>query len=433
MAEIPTLHNVGGFGSVNSGRKPKSHMSPRGGLPGGGHSFNKPAWMGGFNVPFMIVLTIIVLFGLIVCHSAVSENEQYSFSRQLVGLAIGLVCFAVVYFYDYKVFERLTIPLLVITVIMILSPHLPVIGVEAMGARSWVKLGMQFQPGEFAKVTVILFAASLLAKYEGKLDDFKEYCKVCGLLAIPFVCILTQPDLGTGLVYLVISAVVVIMGGAKARYVLATVALIVVAFLALLAVDELLKTTSSDGTVEYKLLKNYQRSRLFVFLNQGDADSSSDSYNLNQAMIAIGSGGLFGKGLGGATQSTLGFLPEAPTDFIFCVLSEELGFVGALSLLVLYGFLLFFTIKIGHDSGDLFGMLICLGVSAMWFFQILENIGMCIGVMPITGIPLPFVSYGSSFMIVNFTCSGLVANVWRKSLAVGGSSMSKGVKYAKTI
>ncbi|WP_231961711.1 rod shape-determining protein RodA [Phoenicibacter congonensis] len=425
MAKLPTLDNVGGFSPTGGKHK---HVRK---IPAPGAKL--PFWLSAINVPLLIVLFLLVSYGLLICYSAVSENDEYSFMRQMMGLGIGIVCCLAAYFYDYKVFEKMTIPLLILTVAMILSPHLPVIGVEAMGARSWVKIGMQFQPGELAKVTVILYGASLMAKYGGKLDDFKEYCKVAGMLAIPFICILTQPDLGTGLVYLVISAVVVIMGGARARYVLMTVGLIIVAFLALLALDEVLKTTASDGTVEYKLLKNYQRNRLFVFLNQGGTDTSSEGYNLHQAMIAIGSGGFFGKGLGGATQSTLGFLPEAPTDFIFCVLCEELGFVGALVLLALYAALLYLTMRIGRDSGDLFGMLICLGISAMWFFQILENIGMCCGVMPITGIPLPFVSYGSSFMIVNFTCCGLVANVWRKSIAGGGSTMSKGVKYAKTI
>ena len=419
MANIPTLQNVGGFVPQN----PRSHKKHE-------RKIKLPSFLTTCNFALLAILFLLVTYGLIICASAVEGNEQYSFFRQLLGLAIGIIVFLIIRFLNYKVIERLTTPLLIVTVVLILLPFVPGIGVEAMGARSWVKLGMQFQPGEFAKVTVILFAASLVSKYRGKLDDLKEYCKCVGLLAIPFICILAQPDLGTGLVYLVISAIVVTVGGAKGRYVLGTVLLIVIAFLALLAVDEVLKTQTSDGTVEYKLLKNYQRNRLFVFLNQSDSDTSSEGYNLHQAMIAIGSGGAFGKGLGQATQSSLGFLPEAPTDFIFCVLCEELGFVGAIGLIILYLSLIFLTLKIGRESGDLFGMLICVGVSAMWLFQILENIGMCCGVMPITGIPLPFVSYGSSFMIVNFSCCGLVANVWR--VANGNSlNRTKDVKHAK--
>lgn len=425
MAKLPTIGHVGGAGMGQH-----KHANVGGGFGGG---FQLPGFLSKMNVPFFGVMFLLVVYGLIVCASAISGDADYSLTNQLFGIFLGIVVCVAIYHFNYKIFETLTIPLLVVTVLLILSPFLPGIGVEAMGARSWVRIGIRFQPGELAKITVILFAASLMAKYGGRLDDLKEYCKVIIQLAIPFVCIMAQPDLGTGLVYFIISGVVVVVGGAKGRYIIGTIILIVIAFLALLGIDELLKTELADGTFEYKLLKNYQRNRLFVFLNAEGIDTSDEGYNLQQAMIAIGSGGLFGKGLGNGTQSTLGFLPEAPTDFIVCVLCEELGFVGALILLALYAGLLYQTIKIGRESGSFFGMLICIGVSAMWLFQILENIGMCCGIMPITGIPLPFVSYGSSFMVVNFACVGLVANVWRLSRTGGVREKSKDVQYAKTI
>ena len=140
-------------------------------------------------------------------------------------------------------------------------------------------------------------------------------------------------------------------------------------------------------------------------------------YNLKQAKIAIGSGGLFGKGLGNATQSALGFLPEAPTDFVFCTVAEQLGFVGVLFLLALYAGLFYFAIRMAQETESLFGKLIIAGICGMWLFQILENIGMCCGLMPITGIPLPFVSFGSSFMMVNFACVGLICSVWSREQA----------------
>ena len=141
-------------------------------------------------------------------------------------------------------------------------------------------------------------------------------------------------------------------------------------------------------------------------------DTSGDGYNLQQAKIAIGSGGLFGKGFMNATQSSLGFLPEAPTDFVFCVLAEEFGFVGAFVLLCMYLCLLISSLRIARASQSLFGMIVVVCIVGMWCFQIFENIGMDIGLMPITGIPLPFVSYGSSFMLVNFVCLGLIGSVW---------------------
>lgn len=367
--------------------------------------------------PFFIVCIILVSFGLLVCWSAVQTDADYSFSRQLMGVAMGIVACMVLWMFDYRKFGAMTYPLLAVSVILILSPHLPVIGRTVMGATSWIYIGMQVQPGEFAKVTVVLFAASLLARYNGRLDSAREYCKCVCLLLVPFLAIMTQPDLGTGLVYLFISAIVLVMGGARVRYLLITLGLFIAAIAAVFALDEVLKYQLEDGTWEYRLLKNYQRSRLFVFMNQDSLSSTDDGYNLQQAMIAIGSGGLSGKGLGSSTQSSLGFLPEAPTDFIFCVLAEELGFIGVIVLLALYAALIAISIHIARTCGNLFGMLIVCAIVGMWLFQILENIGMCCGLMPITGIPLPFVSYGSSFMMVNFAMLGLISSVYSHEMA----------------
>ncbi len=363
-------------------------------------------------VPLAIVIVLLLAYGLLVCWSATDADPDYSFARQLAGVAMGLVAMAVIWAFDYRKLADLHMVMLVVSVVLILSPHLPVIGVTTMGATSWIKVGIQLQPGEFAKVTIVLFAAGLLARYDGRLDDAKEYAKCVGLLLVPFLCIMTQPDLGTGLVYLFISAVALVMAGARPRYLLVTLVVMVAGIAAIFAVDELLKYQLPDGSYEYRLLKQYQRSRLFVFMNQDNLEATDDGYNLKQAMIAIGSGGLFGKGLGSSTQSHLGFLPEAPTDFIFCVLAEEFGFVGVAALLALYIALVVLSLRIARRSSSLFGMLIVCSIVGMWLFQILENIGMCCGLMPITGIPLPFVSYGSSFMLVNFAMVGLIGSVY---------------------
>ncbi len=402
MAELPQIHSV---------HKSQRALGSRGSHRSQGRP-ERPPLIALVNWPFLLVIALVVSYGLLVCWSAVQGDTDYSFNRQLAGVGAGLVIMTVLWRFDYRRLANMTTALLVINIVLILLPHVPGLGTTAgMGARSWIKIGMQVQPGEFAKVTVVLFAASLLARYQGTLDDWREYCKVLGLLLVPFACIMTQPDLGTGLVYMAISAVVLVMGGAKARYLLLTVAAGVAAIAAVFAVDELLKYQLPDGTWEYRLLMNYQRGRLLVFLNP-EADPSGDGYNLAQAKIAIGSGGLFGKGLLNATQSTHGFLPEAPTDFIFCVLAEELGFVGVVALIALYAALIAICLSIARAADDLFGMLIVMGVVGMWLFQILENIGMDVGLMPITGIPLPFVSYGSSFMVVNFALIGLIGSVW---------------------
>ena len=375
------------------------------------------------NLPFVIVATLLVLYGLLVVFSAVSTDEDYTFSRQLAGVAIGLVVMALVWAFDYRRLSEYTTLFIIVNVVLILSPHLPIIGVNTMGATSWVKIGPlpQLQPGEFAKITVILLDASIMARYQGRLDDPREYLKAVGLMLIPFVCIMTQPDLGTGLVYLFIAAVALVMGGANWRYLVISLAVGIALIVAVFVIDEVLK----GATGEYKLLKQYQRNRLLVFMNQDSTDLSDEGYNLQQAMIAIGSGGLFGQGYMQGSQHALGILPEAPTDFIFCVLAEELGFVGVITLLALYVALVIIGFRIASASSDMFGLLIVSCIIGMWLFQILENIGMTCGLMPITGIPLPFMSYGSSFMIVNFALLGFMGSVWTR-----GKQNTRRVDYA---
>ncbi|OUO90858.1 rod shape-determining protein RodA [Gordonibacter sp. An230] len=366
------------------------------------------------NLPFVVVIALIVCYGLVIVMSAVANDPDYSFSRQLAGVAAGIVAMIVAWRFDYRRLSDFTTLFLIVNVVLILSPHIPGLGVEAKGAQSWIKLGMQIQPGEFAKVTVILLDASVMARYGGRLDDAREYAKALGIMLVPFFCIMTQPDLGTGLVYLAIAATALVVGGARPKFLLVTLLVGLLAVAAVFALDEVLATRNPDGTVEYKLLKNYQRSRLTVFLDP-DADITGDGYNLRQAQIAIGSGGLFGKGLFQGTQHSLGLLPEAPTDFIFCVLAEELGFFGVMVLMALYAALVLICFRIASASSDLFGALVVMCGVGMWLFQILENIGMDLGLMPITGIPLPFMTYGSSGMVLNFIVLGFIGSVWARN------------------
>ncbi len=357
--------------------------------------------------PLIGVSVLLVCLGLVNVWTAVQGDDDYSFSRQVLGVALGVVAMLIMYSIDYRKLAGFTNLLLLVNVVLILSPHLPIIGVTNMGATSWIKIGMQVQPGEFAKVTVILLDASVMARYGGHLDDPRAYLKALFYIAVPFVCIMTQPDLGTGLVYLVIGGVTLVMGGVRLKFLLVSLAALAGLVIAAFLVDEII----NQATGSYALIQQYQRNRLLVFLDPS-ADTSDSGYNLQQAMIAIGSGGLFGKGFGNATQSSLGFLPEAPTDFIFCVLAEQFGFVGVLVLLGLYLALVLICFRIARKASTGFGMLIVCGVLGMWLFQIMENIGMDIGLMPITGIPLPFMSYGSSFMLVNFALLGLVGSVY---------------------
>lgn len=360
------------------------------------------------NIPLMIVMVVLVSFGLLVVWSATQGSEKYSFSHQLSGVFIGLAFMLLIWRLDYRRFALLTVPLLILDIVLVLMPHMPVIGVTINGASSWVSLfGFQFQPGELAKIVTILFLAALVSKYRGRLDSGKEYLKVVGVLLVLLLGIMSQPDMGTGLVFVAIGAAILFSGGANRKWLLITILVIFIVLVVAFLADPLL-----DQAIGHDVfLKEYQKNRLLVFLNE-DLDPSGVSYNLKQAKIAIGSGGLIGKGFNNATQSGLGFLPEAPTDFVFCVLAEEFGFVGSVGLLTLYGLLFYVVFRIALRTVDPFGSLVIMGIVGMWAFQILQNIGMTCGLMPITGIPLPFISYGSSFMLANFIALGLILSVW---------------------
>jgi len=367
------------------------------------------------NIPLLAIVIALVSLGLLVVWSATIGSEKYSFSHQLLGVLVGVICMLALWRLDYRRFALLTVPLLIFDVLLVLLPHFPVIGVTVNGASSWVLLfGIQFQPGELAKIVTILLLAALVSKYRGRLDSGSEYLKVVGMLVVLILCIMSQPDMGTGLVFVAIGAAILYAGGANRRWLLITVVVILAGIITAFLVDPLL-----DQVVGHDVfLKEYQKNRLLVFLNE-DLDPTGVSYNLKQAKIAIGSGGLIGKGLSNATQSGLGFLPEAPTDFIFCVLAEEFGFLGSIGLLALYGLLFYAIFRIALRTVDPFGSLVIMGIAGMWAFQILQNIGMTCGLMPITGIPLPFISYGSSFMLANFLALGLILSIWAHGSAKG--------------
>jgi rod shape determining protein RodA len=236
----------------------------------------------------------------------------------------------------------------------------------------------------------------VIAQYRGRIDTPKDVLKILGYLALPLALILLQPDLGTGMVFVAITFGMLLIGGMKGRY---------FAYAALVGV------LAVFGVFQSGLLEEYQENRLLVFVDP-TRDPSGAGYNLAQSKIAIGSGGLVGQGLGSGTQSNLNFLPERHTDFIFSVLGEELGFAGVVVLLGLYLALLITALEIAASSKDLLGSLIVAGVISMWTFQILVNAGMTVGLMPITGIPLPFMSFGSSFMVTNLAATGMLLSVW---------------------
>lgn len=358
------------------------------------------------NLPLLVLISLLVLYGSVVVQSATSgmAGGPGLFRRHLIGVVIGLVPMAIAWAIDYRDFKGWLGPLVLLDALLILAPRIPGLGYAAGGATSWLAIGgvRLFQPSEPAKLVTILIMAIVISQYKGRIDSFKDVARVIGYLLVPLGLILLQPDLGTGLVFVAITMGMLLVGGMKPRW-----------FLVFL----LIGAVSVGVVLKADLLKTYQKNRLLVFIDPS-LDPSGAGYNLAQSKIAIGSGGLTGKGLGLSTQGNLNFLPERHTDFIFAVLGEELGFMGALLLLGLYLALLITALEISAQSRDLFGSLIVAGIISMWVFQILENIGMTVGLMPITGIPLPLMSFGSSFMVTNLAATGMLLSVWGRRSGV---------------
>lgn len=363
--------------------------------------------LGGLYLSQLIPALLLVVFGVVVIWSASLTIPEANFPRHLVGIAMGLVGAVLVWRYDYRNLQGMTRTLLIIACILMIAPKIPGLSYSAKGITGWVKvpgIGITFQPSELAKLVVIYLMAALGAQYNGKIESLRDYVRLCAILLVPFGLILLQPDLGTGLVLLVFGATIIICSGAKRSWVLVTIALIVVGAAAIIV------TSMLDGFPH--ILKTYQLNRLIVFVDPS-VDPTNNGYNLQQAKIAVGSGGLLGKGIGGATQAGNGFLPEAQTDFVFALLAEEFGFVGGVVLLGLFAWMILSTILLGMRCESMFGKLVCVGCAAMWTFQVFEEVGMCMGIMPITGIPLPFISYGATSMIAQLMAVGMVQSVWR--------------------
>jgi len=371
------------------------------------------------NWPLIAIVIALSVYGSLMVQSATAGMTGGAglFKRHLLGLAIGMVPLVVAWAFDYRKLQGWIGPLIFLDALLILSPRIPGLGTTAKGATSWLSIaGIRlFQPSEPAKLLTIVVMAAIIATYKGKIERPADLAKVLGILAIPLGLIMLQPDLGTGMVFIAITAGMLLIGGLRPRWFLILGIASVVLVGGLLSANTALDKALNRDV----LIKQYQLNRLLVFVDPS-RDPKGAGYNLEQSKIAIGSGELAGKGLGSGTQSNLRFLPEPHTDFIFSVTAEEMGFLGAVVLLGLYLALLVIALEIAASSRDLFGSLIVAGIIAMWTFQILENMGMTIGLMPITGIPLPFMSFGSSFMVTNMAAVGMLLSVWTRRQGVSG-------------
>lgn len=341
---------------------------------------------------------LIVSLGLLVLYSsgikAGEVKSEIDASRQFLYAGIGLLAGIVVARIDYRVFKSYAVVLYVLMVVSLAAVDF--IGFSALGAQRWISIGFfQFQPSEFAKLALILVLAAYYSNVYSRSHQIRYFIYSIIILAVPMMLVVIQPDLGTGLVLFVIWLSMTLASRVKKRYLIAGAAAGAVSL-----------------PIVYSLLAPYQQNRIDVLLNP-QADKLGTGYNVTQAIIAVGSGGWTGRGLSSGSQSQLNFLPSQHTDFIFAVLAEKLGFLGAALAIILYGILIIRIYILSTESMDRFGSFICIGTASMLLFHVLINIGMNMGIMPVTGIPLPLISAGGTSMLTNFLILGVVLSVAR--------------------
>jgi rod shape determining protein RodA len=350
-------------------------------------------------IGLLFIGTLLVYAGTREWFRSYDLDPEYYLKRHTLNILIGSLLAYGTTLIDYRLLRAYTPIIWLASVIGLVIVLIPGLGSEINGSQAWISLpgGFQFQPAELAKIAIIVGIAMIMADRENAHDDPNDLdvLKALAISAVPVLLIVAQPDLGT---VLIISAAILAMiaaSGAPSRWVIGLL------ILAVLGVFTAIQT----GAVS-----QYQIARLQSFVDPS-ADPQATGYQLRQSRITIGSGGILGKGLFNGPQTNGRFVPEQQTDFIFTVAGEELGFIGCSVILALY--LLFFirAFAICRRSSDLFGRLVCIGVIAWFSFQAFENIGMTMGLMPMTGVPLPFLSYGGSSMFANLIGVGLLQNV----------------------
>lgn len=352
------------------------------------------------SIDALLVVCVLALagLGLVMVYSATRGAEppynQSFVVRQAVFIAIGLGAMVVVTLFDYRrIRDWAWVPFVgaMVLLLAVISP----LGSTIKGAQRWFSVGpFTLQPSEFTKVALIIAVAAMLAGWNGQID-VPRLVRLLVAAALPMVLVLAQPDLGTVLEYMAVVVAMLLVGGVRARYLLVLVAIGLVLSTVVLTSDT---------------LASYQRDRLTSFIDP-TSDSQGITYNQNQSVTAVASGGLLGQGLFDGPQTQLRFVPEQETDFIFTVVTEELGFLGGVVVLGLYGLLCWRIWRIAQQSRDLFGTLLATGVLVIFVFQVFANVGMATGIMPVTGIPLPLVSYGGSSALTMLVAAGLALSV----------------------
>jgi rod shape determining protein RodA len=380
----------------------------------------------------------LMVFGVLFIYSVTMASESAQelplwdqlYFKQIVWYTAGVVCAVAICVVEYPVLARWSLVAYWVTILLLIALYIPGVGVDnGWGAKRWIKFPFfQIQPSEFAKMAFILFMGNFLSRPQDELRLPKVFFKSLGLMVLPFLLVLGQPNLGSALIFIPMGLVMMFVAGVPVvflRRLIGGVTIVV----SLVMVDVLF----APKDIQLIKLEPYQKQRLLVFFGLDFAPPGSTpkereqwnrvqrekTYNIQQVLISVGSGGLTGKGWREGTQSALGFLPRtvAHNDFIFSVIAEESGFVGSLTVLALYTVVMFTGIRIASQARDRLGKIMASGVVALLFSHVFINIGMNIRIMPVTGIPLPLLSYGGSSVLCSLIAAGLLQNIYihRKS------------------
>jgi rod shape determining protein RodA len=364
----------------------------------------------GFDPILSLAVLGLLALGILLVYAATRDwfaanglDPEYYLKRHVINIAIGSLLAWGTTLIDYRAIRAYTPFLWGAGVLGLVAVLIPGIGATVNGARAWISLpgGFQIQPAELAKISIIVGMALILSELTGnqKYPSNLDVVKALGVAALPVLLIVAQPDLGTVLIISASVVAIIAVSGAATRWVFGLIAVAIV---------------GGFVAVQAGVVSEYQVKRLESFIDPS-ADPMMSGYQLRQSRITIGSGGLTGTGLFNGPQTNGRFVPEQQTDFIFTVAGEELGFVGSSLIILLYGVILFRAFAIARRSEDMFGRLVCIGVIAWFAFQTFENIGMTMGLMPMTGVPLPFISYGGSSMFACLIGIGLLQNIHIRS------------------
>ncbi len=358
----------------------------------------------GIDYLLAMVIFMLSIFGLIMVFSSSSvvsynyyDNPYHYVLKQSISLGIGLVVWVVMTMIDYRFWQKNATWLLILTVFLLVAVFLPGIGIERKGAHRWINLGITtLQPTELIKLFFLIYISGWLAKKGKDINDFKSgFLPFVAILLVVVFLIMKQPDMGTMSVIAAFSTAIFFVSGVAWSYILFFIGGAVVLFRVLIYAAP------------------YRLQRLMVFL-EPDKATTGAAYHINQALLAIGSGGLLGLGFGQSKQKYL-FLPEAHTDSIFAIISEELGFVRAVLIILVFVFIAWRGLRIAKRAPDKFAQLVSTGITVWFIWQAFVNISAMVGLLPLTGVPLPFISYGGTSLIINFAAAGILLNISKQT------------------